>query len=427
MAAPASRMPYIKTRTAYERFSEISTLWRIAPTEKLQSQTKSAAELDLGTTRTGEVFPTWKDAIKKRVSATTNFTDQTKEVAICLPYHGFNIIRYPDGRIWKQEWDGDQQLLRWHEASEAHAVLASAENRARSNAYQQLSSHFEGLTALGELRETATMLKKPLMGLRRGVDKYASHARKVRRGIARKRSVSLPSRQRIWADAASDLWLEYTWGWKPLISDVEDLGKAFRERLMRPQQALFKARADGDSFVEEPQVIAGYQHMRVITDQRILLKCTVQYKGAAESLLTSSSVADSLGIYPAAFVPTAWELCPYSWLADYFTNFGDVLSAWAVSTRTRFVWVNRTVRTLTEVLVFSQPATTPAFANWALEERMSTGWAVFKAKNVARVHTDDIPLPYLTTDLSWNLTKGLNVTALWNGKAQDLIFSRSLR
>jgi hypothetical protein len=36
-----------------------------------------------------------------------------------------------------------------------------------------------------------------------------------------------------------------------------------------------------------------------------------------------------LGFRWEDFIPTVWELIPYSFLVDYFTNIGDVLSAWS--------------------------------------------------------------------------------------------------
>jgi hypothetical protein len=37
-----------------------------------------------------------------------------------------------------------------------------------------------------------------------------------------------------------------------------------------------------------------------------------------------------LGVSWEDLIPTAWELIPYSFLIDYFTNIGDVLEGWSV-------------------------------------------------------------------------------------------------
>jgi hypothetical protein len=33
----------------------------------------------------------------------------------------------------------------------------------------------------------------------------------------------------------------------------------------------------------------------------------------------------ALGLDPVSFFPTLWELVPYSWAIDYFTNIGDLI------------------------------------------------------------------------------------------------------
>jgi cell division protein FtsL len=52
------------------------------------------------------------------------------------------------------------------------------------------------------------------------------------------------------------------------------------------------------------------------------------------------------GISLDRIVPTLWELTPYSFLADYFVNLGDILSA-AVQSTVGVVWTNHTDRQLT--------------------------------------------------------------------------------
>jgi hypothetical protein len=40
-------------------------------------------------------------------------------------------------------------------------------------------------------------------------------------------------------------------------------------------------------------------------------------------------------------LPTAWELIPYSFAVDYFTNIGDIVSAWSFGSKD-LRWVSRT-------------------------------------------------------------------------------------
>jgi len=44
------------------------------------------------------------------------------------------------------------------------------------------------------------------------------------------------------------------------------------------------------------------------------------------------------------FVPTIWELVPWSFAADYFTNIGDILSSWSLW-NADLAWSNKTTVT----------------------------------------------------------------------------------
>jgi hypothetical protein len=38
---------------------------------------------------------------------------------------------------------------------------------------------------------------------------------------------------------------------------------------------------------------------------------------------------ETFGLLPKNFLPTAWELIPYSFLVDYFTNISTIIDAWS--------------------------------------------------------------------------------------------------
>jgi hypothetical protein len=71
--------------------------------------------------------------------------------------------------------------------------------------------------------------------------------------------------------------------------------------------------------------------------------CTVRYKGRFDAQVETTKWDnwDLFGFTPKDFIPAAWELLPWSFLADYFTNIGDILSSVTVST-TGLAYVNRT-------------------------------------------------------------------------------------
>jgi hypothetical protein len=51
-----------------------------------------------------------------------------------------------------------------------------------------------------------------------------------------------------------------------------------------------------------------------------------------------------VGLHPSNWLPTAWELLPYSFVYDYFANIGDIINAATVQ-QSDMTFGNRLIRT----------------------------------------------------------------------------------
>lgn len=179
---------------------------------------------------------------------------------------------------------------------------------------------FQGGVFLGELREAIHMIARPGAALRRGVSAYLAEAKKVvRRNHYTDRGRLL-----------TKTWLEYNYGWRPLIRDI-DAGMA--------------ALADTRHIV--PDIVVGYSKDEIFSEPYVRLSTapgsfiqaaasfherwrgSVRYLGcvAWESENRASQWQEHWGLTARDFIPTVWELIPYSFIVDYFSNLGAILDA----------------------------------------------------------------------------------------------------
>lgn len=170
-----------------------------------------------------------------------------------------------------------------------------------------------------ELEKTADMFHRPFAEANKLLRKMYQF-RKLRIG---KTSLSL-------AKASASTWLEYRYGWKPLILDSQAIYKELREKHTTLMRRTLVARASEkyDRTTVRPFTDAN--------DGGILLSGSATI---ADSLVVSagvrftldenemSRVARIMGGRTSDILPTIWELTPYSFVADWFANIGDFLQA----------------------------------------------------------------------------------------------------
>lgn len=197
---------------------------------------------------------------------------------------------------------------------------------------------WEGMVFLGELRELIHMVRNPAQSLRRGLDDWINSAKKHRP----KSSTTAINR------ALAGSWLEWVYGIAPTISDLSNAQEALNRHLDRYEELYQKFYVASDEIKSLPTnwVVDSYtMYPWTFTSRyRKYVASIVAYYG---QVYTSAATArgftrQQLGFELRNFVPTVWELIPYSFVADYFTNIGDLISA--SSTHTGDVaWVSQTV------------------------------------------------------------------------------------
>lgn len=294
-----------------------------------------------GRTKTGNYLPKWRQIIKSGGNATTTFSATIDELQAdsCEMVCTFSWRSNPAyGRLYARRY-------RCSEATDYFALnpivhfsiltgdfFAKARDRAIKSLYSEVwKAHhqLQGGVVLGELGKTARQLAGTASGLRKGVLNYLGKAVGIRRGKGSKESKR---------KAISNTYLEATYGWQPLIMDCKDLAKTIGRLCYESDRVRF--RGYGQNAGQAANSVVGYAFSHLLYNTNTVDTAEVQviYRGfirgpkyeagspPAERIVSMS------GFDLRSFVPTVWELIPYSFLVDYFTNIGDVLQALCTDT-----------------------------------------------------------------------------------------------
>lgn len=376
-------------------------------------------------TRTGSRVPHHVQMIQAGVNAcsdmqaTWDTLDYTRTPKI-------SVYAYNDGNgYWGRRYNyGDVAVTnsffraKWKDSSVSDSF---ADNLARANFYKKLReirTKVQGLTFLGELKETVRMLRRPAAGLQNLAEEYLRALRKRKRAVPKR-----------WKKDISGLWLEYAFGWIPLMNDIEDIVKAYKE-LTHPTQtdhvrSFGKKEYDLTSALNGEGTGAGVSNLwldeglywRIPTAKRTE-EHVVRYSGSVRAQVRSDQWSNYalFGFEPTQFIPTAWELCPWSFLVDYFTNIGDLLDA-SVTSTSNVVYVNRTViKKMREYRVYEhdykRSAAVFGSGFYAKTWDSNQSWCLTTRKTVTRSKGTGIPMP--TFQMSFGLNDGqlMNVAAL---------------
>lgn len=199
----------------------------------------------------------------------------------------------------------------------------------------------ELLQDLGEYHQVIGSMMHPLTSLRKHVVSYFSNLRKVRNRYRTAASLQ---------KALSDTYLEWTYGWNPLVSDIASAYvdiTSFRDFDSVPFNVhAHKDFSGSTSFGSISVGSAGIYTAGLQT--KITSSYTERFKGAIKTGAVNRKlpVLQSLQLTPKFWAPSAWDLLPYSFIADYFVNVGDVIQS-ACYCFADIAWGCRTTRTVT--------------------------------------------------------------------------------
>ncbi len=300
--------------------------------------------------RSGGDLPRWRDIIKAGGNATTSFSGTAWSdpiddfVSAAIEAHWFDSL----GRPGSYRYDfGGSILSCTHpiQGTPTAAQMADVRNRCirRFNDHvDSVQTSFESGQDLGEYKETLHSIQQPLAPLRDKILSYLGDVKKRSLG-SRKNPASIPR-------VIADTYLEWHFGWQPLVEDVAQ-AIADCERTRFPTIPVHgSASVTYQSAVTRqgtglPGSTAGC--IRSFRDTSVY---SLRYKGAIRTKSLASngkiSLARAYQLTPDKWLPTVWDLLPYSWMADYFVNIGQVIRGLSALS-TDLAWSCRTERNQT--------------------------------------------------------------------------------
>jgi hypothetical protein len=384
--------------------------------------------------------PKWKEQIDRNIQAGTQMS------ATIVQY---NLKAHSAEEIWNHSWKGAPkgsypsvdfyfgdkfQSIPWA-GSHDPALLAKANNHALTNFISEANDARQVLQSgelIGEFAELVRQVKSPGKSLRNGVGAYI---RSVRNRAVKSRRLlrRLPRHRRadVLTKMVTDTWLEYKFGWAPLISELDDVidyitdKESFKRRDIQAIQGVgiaedsFWDPGSGSAMLQRTFSSPGFK-----ARSRVISKTTVIYRGQVRmSASESGYIAEKVGFAPDQWLPTLWELVPYSFLADYFANVGDIIYALSFP-RSLLPWIMKTTVEETTTSFCDQRPVWKTAADVVENSRTiavidkrvnSMGSASTYVKRVEREPYYGSLVPDLEFSIPGTATKWLNMAALFAG------------
>jgi len=299
-----------------------------------------------GGTFNGDFNPLWRDQIRQGSNATTAASG--KMITInpgFLDLYGRVDVKpqFGGGVLGSSQVTGIPPLQGLDTVSSLppDSIVTEVTNRAIRkflSSADQVRSSIEFGQDLGEWKETLHGLISPVKSLREFTFSHLSKVLKLTKTVKHKASLS---------KMVADTWLEFKFGWFPLASDIGAAYADFTNNRNHQSVQPIYAGATGH-FLTFLGPVSGYA--TGLGGASCMLRVTAAYsvrlKGAIRTGAVNGRIASNqlLQLDLPHFIPTIWDLLPYSWIADYFVNIGEIINA-ACFNSSNMAWGVKTVKT----------------------------------------------------------------------------------
>lgn len=360
----------------------------------------------------GSDIPGWKTNIAEGVSATTSLVGEKRT----LTWFPVEYFRFGNGGTpyvspcVTYRYEGVSNSANAVNNLPSAVMNPAAEGtaaRAFLKSFLKERVHFRGGSVLAEFTDTLRMLKNPVQSVYKSTSTFVGRVGRLKRVY----EVD-PVR---YGDLLSGLWLNWSFGVKPLLSDVNEVSKAL-ENLSSNLGSVDTTRITGSGKVRtflgsDLATVAPSGSFRQYI--RRTLDESVNYTGAIRCRPPGfSAIAESFGFTFEDIAPAVWEAVPWSFLVDYFVNVGEKLDSIRLVTAD-ISWLKRTYKN--QVIHGGQSPFRWTTFPGTTESCKGGLWRATAERVTRQDVTGYVPYPPWTFNLpgdNWSFSRWLNVGAL---------------
>lgn len=237
--------------------------------------------------------------------------------------------------------------------------VSLADSKAREKAldhYLSAVKSWRGGNFLAEFRETVHMLRHPIQNL-------FGHTQHFVGGVHRIRGLAKHNPHK-YAGALGNLWLAFSFGWKPLFDDIRDANSAINKLGSGTGHDTLKVTGRGSATTAYSHAVSNasapvtvYAAFAKYIEAKSEVRYTNYFGARPESFAT---VSDTFGVNPGDILPAVWEAIPWSFFIDYFLSVQQVLDSWQYAFSGWKFGVRGEKTITTQVLSAWYPANVPA-------------------------------------------------------------------
>lgn len=266
-----------------------------------------------------------------------------------------------------------------------------------------------GVTFVGELAEAISMIRRPGQELFKHQYRYLDD---VKKRLSRKSNAKLKDVPKI----IGGTWLENAFGWQPLINDIKSGAEGLSRILTYtpPHKVVTGYGFDIESpqaFTDSMPLGTGVTMRRNFQDTR---SASVRFRGCVAGVYPGFNGAlETFGMNLSSLVPSLYELIPYSFLVDYFSNLGSVISGCSFASGS-VKWCVKTIRQVQTRTLLSCDFTTTPLSGWVETSYSASpgGQPCATSSSFSRHSYAGSFVPSFTVQVPGSSLKWLNIGAL---------------